>query len=1415
MVLACCVFLVAGAPRVHAQPEAVFDSVFTADLPECDITKPDDYPGEIFLPAGMRVTSIIVSKGTAIVDLSPEVLEQLDEAVMNALAEQFRQLFSGVPEVTGVVLTVNGEPLSSYLPAPPSQLELFSRNAMKQAFPVEDESAPTAGSSSLAFETQSTAYIVESRSGGQNYAQYSETGTWANSTGKSTASGCTAGIGSRYCMIGSTAGTATFRFTPAVSGAYEVFTTNAITTNSGNPTMHTVSHAGGSANVAVCQNSTCTPNPCNTWYSLGTYTLNAGIQYTVTVSGSTAAGSAPAGNVARADAIKWESSAMATEFRGMWVDVWGVGMRTTTEINDLVSRAVQGRYNAILPEVLAYHDNASSAHGAFWNSSIVPKATVIQSGLDPLVYLCQQAHAQGIEVHPWLVPFRASSTWPPSGNSTLSAHNEYVMVPRASMGTGPTLISDAYYLDPGSPGVQEYLLDIVRELVTQYPIDGVHFDYVRYVQTDAGYPAVSSYPGSSLRRFQAITGRGDTPPATGDTAWNDFRRRTITELIRRARAEIPSMPSSRQPVRLSASVITWGNAPSTFQSSSAYGLFSNWEEWQRLGLLDTCVPMTYYAESSYPTYYRNWVNKEMAWRYDRHMVVGPGIYLNTFSQSLTQMQYAQNAGADGLSTYSYRVTRSDAGSVWDWYPYVAANLWTEAASVPSMPWRDPAMAVEGTLWGRVTASGSGDPLDDAQVQVGALDAVRTDGNGYYAVTLIPASSGGTNYTVTVSKPGFTMGSRDTQVLAGDVKREDFSLVSGGDPPTITAQPASIMAASGSRAVFAVQATGSPALTYQWQKNQVDLNDGGHYSGCTTDTLVIYPVGGSDAAYYRCVITNAYGSNVSDQASLTLGTLGGSYLVESRWGGLNYSQYSEAGTWSDSVAKSSAEGCTPGIGSRYCSIGSGGTATFRFTPSTTGSYEIFTTNASTVNSGNPLIHTVTHVSGPTDRPVCQNTTCSPSAAEVWLSLGTYALNAGTEYTVTADSSTAVGSAPVGNVARADAIRWTQVVIGTAPPTITQQPTAQSVCETGTAHFTVAASGEGTLSYQWQKDQVDLSNGGHYSGVTTPALTVSNADAGDVANYRCVVSNAGGSTNSTEAALTLRAATTITQHPVDQTVTTGETALFTVSAGGYGSLGYQWQKDAVNLTNGGHYSGVTTATLTISNCDSNDVADYRCVVTAGCGSAISNAASLTVSGPVTVLWDDFSYNNSSAFRRVWPISVSPGGSVSTSGYYSWPKSIYFSTSAARNYRNITPIIATDAVPIVWTFQLYDGAYNTLDRQFCELADTDSGLVQLLAMGKYNLNDTMRTHYAARVAFSPGPNWITLNDPGAPTRGIGWHEFQAVIYATTIDFYVDGVLAKANVPYANYVGQFSFDQARIGSGLSSTSSAYVDDVSIVSGQ
>jgi hypothetical protein len=88
---------------------------------------------------------------------------------------------------------------------------------------------------------------------------------------------------------------------------------------------------------------------------------------------------------------------------------------------------------------------------------------------------------------------------------------------------------------------------------------------------------------------------------------------------------------------------------------------------------------------------------------------------------------------------------------------------------------------------------------------------------------------------------------------------------------------------------------------------------------------------------------------------------------------------------------------------------------------------------------------------------------------------------------------------------------------APPVITVQPQGLTVVAGNPATFTVTASGSGTLSYQWRKGGVDLSDGGIISGATTATLTLSNVQLADAGSYSVLVRNAGGSLTSDAAVL----------------------------------------------------------------------------------------------------------------------------------------------------------------------------------------------------------------------------------------------------------------------------------------------------------
>src|SRR5207245_2814786 len=284
----------------------------------------------------------------------------------------------------------------------------------------------------------------------------------------------------------------------------------------------------------------------------------------------------------------------------------------------------------------------------------------------------------------------------------------------------PDGTSSFCFLDMGSADAQEYIVSIVRELVTNYAIDGVNWDDeingTEYTQ-GLGFPAYSqaNYPRSGLGRYRSNTGYIGTPSAT-DATYGNYRRRFKNELIARCQAEIQSIKTNpRQPLRHTAAVMAYGGPPSTcdFSSSSAYIYYSAWATMLQNGWLDGAIPMNYKANTNNGSLYTAWCDRAYAcWQYNRHIYMGLGAYLHTRANTITQLQYAFSGesggnGFNGAVTYSYGVPYATSYDSGDWWSDVAANLYTNMATVPPMPWRNPATATEGLVWGRVKDANTG------------------------------------------------------------------------------------------------------------------------------------------------------------------------------------------------------------------------------------------------------------------------------------------------------------------------------------------------------------------------------------------------------------------------------------------------------------------------------------------------------------------------------------------------------------------------------------------------------------------------------------------------------------------------------------------------------------------------------------
>jgi hypothetical protein len=389
---------------------------------------------------------------------------------------------------------------------------------------------------------------------------------------------------------------------------------------------------------------------------------------------------------------------------------------------------------------------------------------------------------------------------------------------------------------------------------------------------------------------------------------------------------------------------------------------------------------------------------------------------------------------------------------------------------------------------------------------------------------------------------------------------------GGAAPNIVQSPGHRAVTPGSSTSFGIVAGGSEPLYYQWQKNSANLANDGHYSGANSPELEINGVNAGDAATYRCIVTNVYGSATSSPAVLTVVTGcnpvalnngdfegGHSGGVASGWtayqrapypgtvwsiqtasppdGGLQYQQIANTSSAGGAGVRQDVTGCI--VGATYNISGwmrgnSGLYSTCRVKVSPTAS----TDWATAVDLNPPQVYT----------------------GSTWVPFSGTVVATGTNLTLWLDGQT--GGSGLNKAECFDGVT-VSCVGATVPPIITDPPQDQRMTPGGTAVFTVGATGSDPLSYQWQKNQTNLLNAGHYSGVTTPTLTITGVDANDAGSYRCVVTNNYGSDVSSAATLTV----TNQAAPCLAILNADFEDGFTLAGGGYiGSNWTEWEQDA---------------------------------------------------------------------------------------------------------------------------------------------------------------------------------------------------------------------------------------------------------------
>lgn len=334
------------------------------------------------------------------------------------------------------------------------------------------------------------------------------------------------------------------------------------------------------------------------------------------------------------------------EVRAIWLDrgtiVRAGSRRGLATIFDRLSEA---GINTVFVETV-------NAGYPIYPSRVAPRQNPLIRRWDPLAAAVDLAHERDMEVHAWVWVFAA-------GNQR---HNTIVGLPQSY--PGPILEAhpdwanydhrgepiplgqNKPFLDPANPAVRSYLLRLYEEIVTQYDVDGLQLDYIRYPFQDPSARRSYGYGTASRQRFQQITGVDPVTISPSDRAlwerWTEFRTEQVNSFVADVAAQMRSL---RPDIVLSAAVFPMS------EHERLQKLQQHWEVWAREGDVDMIVPMSYAMDTNrLQRMTAPWlVNADLG-----SVLVVPGIQLLDLPEpaALDQIQALRDMPAGGYALFA-------------------------------------------------------------------------------------------------------------------------------------------------------------------------------------------------------------------------------------------------------------------------------------------------------------------------------------------------------------------------------------------------------------------------------------------------------------------------------------------------------------------------------------------------------------------------------------------------------------------------------------------------------------------------------------------------------------------------------------------------------------------------------------------
>lgn len=299
-------------------------------------------------------------------------------------------------------------------------------------------------------------------------------------------------------------------------------------------------------------------------------------------------------------------------------------------LDRLILRAEAAGANGLIVQVVGRAE-------AYYRSDILPRAPY--SGYDdPLAYLIARAKPRGMEVHAWVNAFLVwSSPREPSDSSHVwHAHPEWFMDHVSGKSTRDFTQREAEAaglvgatLSPSLPDVRAFIASIAVEIAMNYPVEGIHLDYIRYPNSSFGYEP------RSVAMFFNETGR---MPSESPDLWRDWKANQVTMTVETVRFRLNSASPS---TLLSCAVMA---NPHT--AASEFG--SPWRDWLARGLVDFVCPMAYTSNRSQALELARVTTAE----YASNVVYGIAVYNQSVESALAGAAEALARGAGGVCVYS-------------------------------------------------------------------------------------------------------------------------------------------------------------------------------------------------------------------------------------------------------------------------------------------------------------------------------------------------------------------------------------------------------------------------------------------------------------------------------------------------------------------------------------------------------------------------------------------------------------------------------------------------------------------------------------------------------------------------------------------------------------------------------------------